>query len=139
VLAALEGVLRLHLAGATLPFDQLWADPASHRERLDRVAVELAARLPAAAAALRIVEADAFLGGGSAPEAPIRGAALAIAGGGDALLAALRLGEPAVVGYLRHGQLVLDLRTVAPEDDDALLAALVRAWAVAGPAAAGGD
>jgi L-seryl-tRNA(Ser) seleniumtransferase len=133
-LAALEGVLRLHLAGAPLPLDQLWPDTAGHRERLDRAAAALAARLPDAAAALRIVEADAFLGGGSAPEAPIRGEALAIAGGGDALLAALRQGEPAVVGYLRHGHLLLDLRTVAPEDDGELLAALARAW----PAAAGG-
>jgi L-seryl-tRNA(Ser) seleniumtransferase len=118
-LAALEGVLRLHLAGVPLPLDRLWPDPAEHHARLARAAAALGAG---------IVQADAFLGGGSAPEAPIPGEALAIPGG-DELLALLRLGEPPVVGYLRRGHLVLDLRTVAPEDDAALLAAV--AWAQA--------
>jgi L-seryl-tRNA(Ser) seleniumtransferase len=120
-LAALEGVLRLHLAGAPLPLDRLWPDPQAHRARLERAA----ARLQPAIAA-EIVPAEAFLGGGSAPEAPIPGEALALPGG-DALLARLRLGDPPVVGYLNQGRLLLDLRTVAPEDDEALLAAVLSA------------
>jgi len=116
-LAALEGVLRLHLAGATLPLDRLWPDPAEHRARLERLAAEIEAE---------IVAADAFVGGGSAPEEPVGGLALALPGS-DALLARLRLGEPPVVGYLRHGRLLLDLRTVTPEDDGALAAAVRRA------------
>jgi len=118
-LAALEAVLRLHLAGAPLPLDRLWPDPAAHRLRLERAAAALGAE---------IVVADAFLGGGSAPEAPIPGEALALPGS-DELLALLRQGEPAVVAYLRRGRILLDLRTVAPEDDDALLAAAGRALA----------
>jgi L-seryl-tRNA(Ser) seleniumtransferase len=117
VLAALEGVLRLHLAGAPLPLDRLWPDPARHRARLERAAAALGGE---------IVPADAFLGGGSAPEAPIPGEALALPGG-DELLALLRLGEPPVVAYLRRRRLLLDLRTVAPEDDEDLLAAVSRA------------
>jgi L-seryl-tRNA(Ser) seleniumtransferase len=129
VLAALEGVLRLHLAGAPLPLDRLWPDPARHRSRLERAAAALGAEL---------VPADAFLGGGSAPEAPIPGEALALPGG-DELLALLRLGEPPVIAYLRRGRLLLDLRTVAPEDDEDLLAAVSRAHEVlrAGNGAAG--
>ena len=42
----------------------------------------------------------------------------------ERLLRRLRLGDPAVVGYLRAGRLLLDLRTVAPEDDAALVAAV---------------
>jgi L-seryl-tRNA(Ser) seleniumtransferase len=117
--AALEGVLRLHLAGAPLPLDRLWPQPAAHRARLERAAAALGAE---------IVPADAFLGGGSAPETPIPGEALALPGGDD-LLALLRQGEPPVVGYLRHGRLLLDLRTVAPEDDAALLSAVAGALA----------
>ncbi len=116
-LAALEGVLRLHLAQAELPLDRLWPDPAAHRTRLERLAE---------AAGARIVPADAFLGGGSAPEAPIPGEALALPGEED-LLSRLRLGRPPVVGYLRQGVLVLDLRTVDPEDDEALRLAILRA------------
>ncbi|HEX4960131.1 MAG TPA: L-seryl-tRNA(Sec) selenium transferase [Thermoanaerobaculia bacterium] len=117
-LAALEGVLRLHLAGASLPLDRLWPDPESHRARLERAVAGLGT-------GVEIVAAEAFLGGGSAPEAPIPGEALALPGD-DALLVRLRLGDPPVVGYLHQGRLILDLRTIAPEDDDALLAAVRR-------------
>lgn len=110
--AALEGVLRLHLAGTPLPLDRMWPDPAEHRARLERAAQQLGAE---------IVPADAFLGGGSAPEVPIPGEALSLPGD-DALLARLRKGRPAVVGYLRQGRLLLDLRTVDPEDDPSLIA-----------------
>jgi L-seryl-tRNA(Ser) seleniumtransferase len=120
--AALEAVLRLHLAGAPLPLDRLWPDPAAHRSRLE------AAVAACASPAIEIVPAEAFAGGGSAPEAPIPGEALALPGD-DSLLARLRLGEPAVAGYLRKGRLILDLRTVAPEDDPALAAAVRRALA----------
>jgi L-seryl-tRNA(Ser) seleniumtransferase len=113
-LAALEGVLRLHLAESPLPVDRLWPDPQAHRARLARAAAALGAG---------IAPAEAFLGGGSAPEAPIPGEALTLPGD-DALLARLRQGEPPVVGYLRQGLLHLDLRTIAPEDDDLLIAAV---------------
>jgi L-seryl-tRNA(Ser) seleniumtransferase len=107
-------VLRLHLAGAPLPLDRLWPSPEAHRARLERAA---------AATGAEIVPAEAFLGGGSAPEAPIPGEALALPGD-DALLARLRQGDPPVVGYLRQGRLHLDLRTIAAEDDDPLIAAV---------------
>lgn len=113
-LAALEGVLRLHLAEAPLPLDRLWPDAEAHRARLERAAKVLGAE---------IVPAEAFLGGGSAPETPIPGEALALPGN-DSLLARLRQGDPPVVGYLRQDRLHLDLRTIAPEDDDALMAAV---------------
>ncbi|HEY8020050.1 MAG TPA: L-seryl-tRNA(Sec) selenium transferase [Thermoanaerobaculia bacterium] len=130
-LAALEGVLRLHLAGAPLPVDRLWADPRAARRRLERAAAALG---PGTA---EIVPADAFLGGGSAPEAPIPGEALALAGDPD-LLARLRRGappHPPVVGYLRDGRLLLDLRTVDPEDEEALVAAVKAAVQANAPAA----
>jgi L-seryl-tRNA(Ser) seleniumtransferase len=116
-LATLEAVLRVHLSGAPLPLDRLWPDPAAHRVRLERLAAELGGA---------VVPAEAFVGGGSAPEAPVPGEALALPGD-DALLARLRLGEPPVVGYLRQGRLLLDLRTVGAEDDEALAAAVRRA------------
>jgi len=126
-LAGLEGVLRLHLAGAPLPLDRLWPEPGAHRARLERAAAAIGAE---------IVAAEAFLGGGSAPEAPIPGEALALPGD-DELLARLRHGEPPVVGYLRQGRLILDLRTVAAEDDAALISA-VQAARTAGTAETAG-
>ncbi|HEX7186246.1 MAG TPA: L-seryl-tRNA(Sec) selenium transferase [Thermoanaerobaculia bacterium] len=116
-LAALEEVLRLHLAEAALPLDRLWPDPAAHRARLERAASSIGSE------SVEIAPAEAFVGGGSAPEAPIPGEALALPGDDD-LLARLRHGDPPVIGYIRQGRLVLDLRTVAPEDDEALIAAV---------------
>jgi L-seryl-tRNA(Ser) seleniumtransferase len=116
-LAALEGVLRLHLAGGPLPLDRLWGEPAGHRARLAAAAAQLGAE---------IVVAEAFVGGGCAPERPIQGEALALPGS-EALLARLRHGHPPVVGYLHAGRLVLDLRTVDPADDAELVAAVARA------------
>jgi len=120
--AALEGVLRLHRAGAPLPIDRMWPDPAVHRERLERWRRELGME------GVEIVAADAYLGGGAAPEAPIPGEALALPAG-DRVQQLLRRGVPAVVSYLRDGRLVLDLRTVAPEDDSELVGAVRRALA----------
>ncbi len=119
VFAALDGVLRAHLAGDGLPLDRLWPEPAAHRRRLER----LAARLGAA-----IVPGDAYVGGGAAPERPIPGEILALPGG-ERLVARLRTGEPPAVGYAREGRCLLDLRTLDPADDELLAAAVERARA----------
>jgi L-seryl-tRNA(Ser) seleniumtransferase len=114
--ACLEAVLRCHLAEGPLPLNRLWVEGAVHRSRLQGLAPTFGAE---------IVEAEAFVGGGAAPERPISGEALALPGDSD-LLYRLRLGDPPVVGYIREGRLILDLRTVDP-DDDALLATAVTA------------
>lgn len=114
-LAALEGVLRMHLAGEPLPLDRLWPDPVSHRRRLEAIAPRLGAR---------VVAADAFVGGGSAPDQPVPGEALAFPDT-PALAAALRTGKPPVVGYSRKGRFVLDLRTIEEQDDEVLVAAVL--------------
>ena len=46
---------------------------------------------------------------------------------GESLEAALRAGEPPVVALQREGALCLDLRCVLEEEEEPLLAALVRA------------
>jgi L-seryl-tRNA(Ser) seleniumtransferase len=124
--AVLEAVLRRRLAEGSQPLDRLWPDRREHRRRLESVL----SRLPAAARA-QVVAAQGFLGGGSAPERPIPGEAIGLALPGKAaerLLVRLRQGRPPevtpVVGYLKDDRLVLDLRTVAPADDDALVAAV---------------
>ena len=115
--AALDGVLRAHLSGAPLPLDRLWPDAEEHRDRLASMAAAIGAR---------VVPAEAFLGGGAAPEKPIPGEALALPGDDD-LFRRLRHGDPPVVGYIREGLLMLDLRTVDPEDDPLLVDAVKRA------------
>ena len=127
--AALEAVLRRRLAGEPGALDALWPDPAAHEARIRAVTAALGAE---------VVTADAFVGGGAAPEAPIPGPVLSLPGD-ERLLRRLRLGDPPVVGYLREGRLLLDLRTVAPEDDAGLIGAVTAARAEARAGEAGAE
>ncbi|OBF58302.1 L-seryl-tRNA(Sec) selenium transferase [Mycobacterium sp. 852002-50816_SCH5313054-b] len=111
-LAALEATL----TGPPTPVHQaLAADVARLRARAE----SLAARLPGALA----VECVAAVGGGGAPGVELPSAAVSLP---ESYAAALRAGSPPVVGRIEAGRCLLDLRTVAPEDD-ALLAAAVLA------------
>ena len=123
VLTCLDHVLVRHLRGLPMPMDRLWPDPTIHRERLERIARTLIA---SGAGTVEIVEANAYLGGGSAPETPVPGTALSLEGG-DAFLERLRITPPAVVGYLRDSRAILDLRTVSESDETAFIDAVVAA------------
>lgn len=111
-LAALEATL----TGPPPPVARaLVADVAELRARAE----SLAAALPGAEA----VDCVAAVGGGGAPDVRLPSAAVSLP---ERYAAALRAASPPVVGRLEAGRCLLDLRTVAPEDD-ALLAAAVRA------------
>ena len=115
-LAALEATLALHrdpeAARRTLPvLAMLEADGAT----LSRRARELAAATGGA-----VVDSTARVGGGALPLLELPGPAVAIdpgPAGADALAAALRAGDPAVVGRIHDGRLLLDPRTLT--DDEA--------------------
>lgn len=111
-LAALEATL----TGPPPPVHQaLAADVARLRARAE----SLAAQVPGAVA----VDCVAAVGGGGAPGVELPSAAVSLP---ESYAAALRGGSPPVVGRIEAGRCLLDLRTVAPEDD-ALLAATVLA------------
>jgi L-seryl-tRNA(Ser) seleniumtransferase len=110
-LAALEATL----VGPPTPVARaLDADVTELKAR----AALLAGRLPDAAA----IDCVAAVGGGGAPDVELPSAAVSLP---ESYAAALRTGTPAVVGRLEDGRCLLDLRTVAPEDDDALVAAVL--------------
>jgi len=111
-LAALEATL----TGPPPPVAQaLDADVARLRARAE----SLAAALPGALA----VDCVAAVGGGGAPGVELPSAAVSLP---ESYAAALRAGTPPVVGRIEAGRCLLDLRTVAPDDDE-VLAAAVRA------------
>jgi L-seryl-tRNA(Ser) seleniumtransferase len=80
-----------------------------------------------------VVPVDSTVGGGSLPGdvLPSFGVALEV-GSADGVATALREGEPAVVGRVADGRVLLDLRTIDPSDDERLAIAVVRALAGAG-------
>jgi len=71
-----------------------------------------------------VVESEASVGGGAFPRARIPSVALAVGGDAAAVEHRLRLGDPAVIGRLADDKLLIDLRTVREEEDDALTAAI---------------
>jgi L-seryl-tRNA(Ser) seleniumtransferase len=77
----------------------------------------------------RVVDSDASVGGGAFPNARIPSVAVAFDTNAARLEARLRLGEPAVVGRIAHDQLLLDVRTVLPAEDDQLGATVCAALA----------
>ena len=77
-----------------------------------------------------IVDSHATIGGGSLPGDTMTSVALRVPGDRPGRIAKrLRLGEPSVVGRIENGALLVDLRTVDPEDDDGLVQALRAALA----------
>ncbi len=111
-LAALEATL---IGPASPVAEALIVDVGQLRQRAER----LAAQLPDA----RAVDCVAAVGGGGAPEVQLPSAAVSLP---ESYAAALRAASPPVVGRLEAGRCLLDLRTVPPEQDE-LLAAAVRA------------
>jgi len=121
-LAALEATL----TGPAVPVAAALA--ASLAEILERAQVQ-AERLTTAGVDCQVVSADAAVGGGGAPGVRLPSAALSLP---EQLAAGLRSGPavrrgevPAVVGRIEGGRLLLDLRAVAPADDERLAAAVL--------------
>jgi L-seryl-tRNA(Ser) seleniumtransferase len=109
-LAALEATV----VGPPPPVAQaLSADVTELRARAERIA----AQLPDAWA----VDCVAAVGGGGAPGVELPSAAVSLP---ESYAVALRTGTPPVVGRLEAGRCLLDLRTVAPEEDELVVTAV---------------
>ncbi len=89
-------------------------------------ATTLAARLGSVGIDVDIVETRNFVGGGSLPGQSQPGVALAISSDdADTLARRLRTEpETPVYGRIEDGRLLIELRTIAPEDDEALVLAI---------------
>jgi L-seryl-tRNA(Ser) seleniumtransferase len=127
-LAALEETLKIYLEGSSgeIPLHRMAtadADEVASRAR------SLLARLSEVRedVKLEIVPHRAVAGGGSMPSTEIASWALAVihpTRGAAELDRALRHGRPPVVARVEDDRLLLDLRTVAPEEETALLGSL---------------
>jgi len=73
-----------------------------------------------------VIEGESVLGGGSTPDQSIPTWLIAISGPVRRLEKQLRASNPAVVARIEKDQLLIDLRTVFPEDDETLAAMLER-------------
>ena len=115
-LAALEGTLRLYLdAPERIPvLRMLREDAAAVRARAERLAALVGGT---------VEETVARVGGGALPLAEIQSYACALE---ETLAAALRVGEPPVVGIVRDGKLLLDCRTLRDDEIGEVAAAVTQ-------------
>jgi L-seryl-tRNA(Ser) seleniumtransferase len=130
-LAAVAATLGLYRAGRAETEIPVWriiaAAPDALRERAEALAERLSDEV-------EVVPTEATIGGGSLPGETLRSFGLALRGGSaDRTLGALRRGDPAVVGRIESGRVILDLRTVDPGRDADLERAIGAALGAVGP------
>jgi L-seryl-tRNA(Ser) seleniumtransferase len=137
-IAALEATLKRLLEGrsAEIPVVAALSLPAEAvRDRCRRL-VRAARRAGAAGLDLRIVAVRSAVGGGAFPggELPSWGVEVRRPGWSEtAVEAMLRCETPPILGRLAEGRLVLDLRTLLPGQDAAVVASLGRLAAAPDP------
>ena len=124
--AALEATLAAYLSGASesIPLRRMLSLPAGEvRGRCEQIA----GRIGAPGLKAEAIPVESVIGGGSAPRARLESFAVSLRHEGmraDDLLAALRGADPPVVGRIADDLVLLDLRTVDPASDAALVEAL---------------
>ena len=128
IYAALEATLlayirRDHDAIPTLRMMHLTKEAIGERAR------KMAARIARPKVKVELVDGESILGGGAAPSSVLPTIVLALTCDGlsaDELATRLRSSDPPIIARVDEGRVLLDLRTVFPEQDVALAAVIGR-------------
>jgi L-seryl-tRNA(Ser) seleniumtransferase len=127
-LSALEATLRLYLEPErALKEVPLLAMLTQRVEEIESRARSIATSLRSHNIESEIVSTTASVGGGAFPTAGIPSMAVVLQSGANRTEERLRQGEPAVIGRIADGKLLLDLRSVLPREDAVLVKAIVQA------------
>jgi L-seryl-tRNA(Ser) seleniumtransferase len=121
-LAGLSATLAHYERGEALEKVPVWRAIAAPLPALEARARSWLAALADVARGADVRESRSAVGGGSLPEVTLPSHVLAIpVAAPDAVAARLRRQDPPVVARIEEGRLVLDPRTVMPDEDPALL------------------
>jgi L-seryl-tRNA(Ser) seleniumtransferase len=128
IYAALEATLlayvrRDHDAIPTLRMMRLTKEAIGER------AAKMAAQIDSPKLKTEMMDGESILGGGSAPSSVLPTRVLALSCDGlsaDEFAERLRGSDPPIIARVEEGRVLLDLRTVFPEQDSAIAAALTR-------------
>jgi L-seryl-tRNA(Ser) seleniumtransferase len=127
ILAALERTAEAHLAGRAwsgLPaLEMIARTPEALRRRAEAMVKRLGDHAMTASVEGVVSEA----GGGTLPRSSLASVAIALrvhGGQVERLAERLRVAHPPVIGYISEGRLLLDLRTVSPNDDAFIMTAI---------------
>jgi L-seryl-tRNA(Ser) seleniumtransferase len=125
--AALEATLEEYAAGRAIdaiPVVRMIALPA---DAIGRRADAFSARIAAAGIRADVVKGSSTIGGGSAPGTTLPTHLVAITLPATRLESALRAQRPPVIARIENERVLLDLRTVPPEQDEELAALVIAA------------
>ncbi len=133
-IAGLHATLLHYVRGEAESAIPVWRMISVTREELEARARRLAATLESLP--VEVVPTEATVGGGSLPGETLPSAALAIWGAGSVagLATQLRHWRTPIVGRIAEDRLLLDLRTVSPDQDEELVAGMRDAFARTGMA-----
>lgn len=98
------------------------------KQEINLRAEKLAGKISSSELSAEVIEGESVLGGGAAPSAVLPTRLLALRSGSmsaDQLAARLRAAQPSIVARVEEEQVLLDLRTVFPEQDEILARALL--------------
>jgi L-seryl-tRNA(Ser) seleniumtransferase len=121
--AALEATLMAYVKGdhEAIPVIRMMR---CSKEEIGRRAETIAGNVSSSKLAIEIIDGESVIGGGAAPSAVLPTRLLAVSAkalSADELAARLRLSSPPIVARVEDGRVVLDLRTVFPEQDAAVI------------------
>jgi L-seryl-tRNA(Ser) seleniumtransferase len=125
-LAGLEATLQAYRRGKAVEEIPVWQMIAATPESLRARAESWRERLAGAGLSAAVIPGQSTVGGGSLPGETLPTFLLALTTHHpDATAARLRQANPPVVGRIQQERLLFDPRTVLPEQEEALLAAIV--------------
>jgi len=125
--AALEATLLAYVKGEHDAIPALRMMRLSKEETGQRVKA-LAERIKTSKLSVDATDGESVIGGGAAPSAVLPTRLLAIACEGlsaDELSSRLRSADPPIITRVEDGRVLLDLRTVFPQQDEAIVKALI--------------
>ncbi len=128
-LSALQATLLHYLRGEAEREVPVWRMISTPVDILSERAADLAAGLRSQGLGAKVIPVQGMVGGGSLPGQLLPGVAVGVATPiPDILSTMLRKGQPPVVARIVDDELLLDMRTVQPGEDEILLQAVLRAW-----------
>ena len=131
--AALEATLEEYVSGRaarTVPVARMMTMTV---DEIERRATSLAAALSNAGLQTEIIDGFSTIGGGSAPGSQLPTRLVTLTLPAARLDAALRATRPPVIARIEDDRVVIDLRTVAPDDDERLRELIASAAAMLFP------
>jgi L-seryl-tRNA(Ser) seleniumtransferase len=126
--AALEATLLAYVKGDHDAIPALRMMRLS-KEEIGKRAQAVADQIQSPSLSVEILDGESVLGGGAAPSSVLPTRLLALCCGGvnaDELLSRLRASDPPIIARVEEGRVLLDLRTVFPDQDEAVVQALKR-------------